>query len=287
MREGVIVKALSGFYYVKSGDELVSCRAKGKFRHDNMTPLVGDRVFFSDDGVVEKLLERKNCFIRPAVANIDALVFIASAAKPVTDPFLIDRVSVIAANENCELIICINKSDIEDGRELYGIYSSSGFPCVITSAETGEGIDELKSLIAGKTCAFTGNSGVGKSSILNALIPGTDIETAEISDKLGRGKHTTRHIEFYELPEGGFVADSPGFASFEIEMMDEIPAENLDSMFIDFEPFLGSCRFDDCRHVNEPGCAVKNAVADGRLKQSRYDSYIRLYDIVKNHKPWD
>ena len=291
MSEGVIIKALSGFYYVEDGGVTVSCRAKGRFRHDGMSPLVGDRVTYNSagngTGTVESILPRKNSFIRPAVANVDALVFVACASRPVTDPFLIDRVSVIAEKAGCELIVCLNKTDEDSAEELYRTYLSSGFTVVRTSAESGEGIEELRAAIRGRICAFTGNSGAGKSSIINRLVPGANIETAVISDALGRGKHTTRHVEFYPVDGETFVADTPGFASFEVEMVDQISAEELPELFREFSSCEDICRFDDCRHVSEPGCAIKAAVAAGAIPASRYASYARLYEIVKNRRPWD
>ena len=291
MADGVIVKALSGFYYVNTGSELVECKARGKFRLDGTSPLVGDRVSLSIDsngkGRIEKLKERKNWFIRPAVANIDALVFVAANTNPVTDPFLVDRVSVIAAEAGCELVICVNKTDIDPGDELFEIFSKAGFKVVRTSAETGEGMEELLEALSGRICAFTGNSGVGKSSILNKLIPGVHIETGEVSEKLGRGKHTTRHVQLYELGKNTFVADTPGFASFEIEMMTVISKEQLQYDFIDFAPYIGRCRFNDCAHLKEPGCAVTQALEQGYIMPSRYKSYQRLYELSAQHKPWE
>jgi len=291
MADGVIVKALSGFYYVNTGSELVECKARGKFRLDGTSPLVGDRVSLSIDangkGRIEQLKERKNWFIRPAVANIDALVFVAANTNPVTDPFLVDRVSVIAAEAGCELVICVNKTDIDPGDELFEVFTKAGFKVVRTSAETGEGMEELLEALSGKICAFTGNSGVGKSSILNKLIPGVHIETGEVSEKLGRGKHTTRHVQLYELGKNTFVADTPGFASFEIEMMTVISKEQLQYDFIDFVPYIGRCRFNDCAHLKEPGCAVTQALEQGYIMPSRYKSYQRLYELSAQHKPWE
>lgn len=291
MADGVIVKALSGFYYVNTGSELVECKARGKFRLDGTSPLVGDRVSLSIDangkGRIEQLKERKNWFIRPAVANIDALVFVAANTNPVTDPFLVDRVSVIAAEAGCELVICINKTDIDPGDELFEVFTKAGFKVVRTSAETGEGMEELLEALSGRICAFTGNSGVGKSSILNKLIPGVHIETGEVSEKLGRGKHTTRHVQLYELGKNTFVADTPGFASFEIEMMTVISKEQLQYDFIDFAPYIGRCRFNDCAHLKEPGCAVTQALEQGYIMPSRYKSYQRLYELSAQHKPWE
>ncbi len=291
MTEGRIIKALSGFYYVQCGESLLECKARGKFRLDSTSPLVGDRVLCSSDapgkGRIDQVLPRSNWFIRPAVANIDELIFVASGTNPVTDPFLIDRVSVIAAESDCGLIVCINKSDLHPADHLFEICSTAGFRAVRTSAETGEGLEQLAAMLVGKTCAFTGNSGVGKSSLLNRLLPGADIETAEVSDKLGRGKHTTRHVELYRLSEESYIADTPGFASFEIEMMKSIAKEDLALDFPDFRPYLGKCRFHDCAHLKEPGCAVTEAVSEGKIHPSRYRSYTRLYELCAQQKFWE
>lgn len=291
MTEGIIIKALSGFYYVQTEQGLLECKARGRFRLDGTSPLVGDRVVCSIDangkGRVDHVEERRNFFIRPAVANVDALIFVAANTNPVTDPFLIDRVSVIAENADCQLIVCLNKTDVDPADKLYSIFSDAGFTVVRTSAKTGDGMDELRNVIRGKVCAFTGNSGVGKSSILNSLLPGVNIKTAEVSEKLGRGKHTTRHVELFDLGDNTYVADTPGFASFDIEMMEIIPKEQLQYDFIDFAPYIGRCRFKDCAHLKEPDCAITQAVAEGRISQSRYLSYTRLYELSAQHKSWE
>lgn len=291
MINGIIIKALSGFYYVHTNDGIVECKARGRFRLDGTSPLVGDRVQCSLDaagkGRIDHVEERRNWFIRPAVANIDALVFVAANTNPVTDPFLIDRVSVIAEDSNCELIVCINKTDIDPGNELNSIFKKAGFTVISTSCETGEGVEALRRAMKGKVCAFTGNSGVGKSSILNVLLPGINIRTGEVSDKLGRGKHTTRHVELYDLGEDTYVADTPGFASFDLEMMNIIPKDQLQYDFIDFEPYIGKCRFNNCAHLHEPGCAVTEAVNAGFISASRYRSYQRLYELSAQHKSWE
>ena len=291
MAEGVIVKALSGFYYVQTDERLLECKARGRFRLDGTSPLVGDRVECSLDapgkGRIDRVFERRNFFIRPAVANVDALVFVAANTNPVTDPFLIDRVSVIAESAGCELIVCINKTDVDPADELYGIFTAAGFTVVRTSVPDGTGIDALRREIAGKICAFTGNSGVGKSSIMNALSPGLNIKTAEVSEKLGRGKHTTRHVELFDIGGGTYAADTPGFASFDIEMMEIIPKEQLQFDFVEFAPYIGGCRFNNCAHLKEPGCAVTQAVADGKIMPSRYRSYERLYALSAQHKSWE
>lgn len=288
--EGTIIKALSGFYYVDSGGKIYECRARGKFRLDGTSPLVGDRVSFDPDGsngFVTAVHERKNFFIRPAVANIDTLVFIAANTNPVTDPFLIDRVSVICEEAGCELVVCINKTDIDPAEDLYSTYCRAGFGTFRVSAETGEGVAELKRALAGKICAFTGNSGVGKSSILNTMLPGLSLEVGDVSQKLGRGRHTTRHVELFDAGEGTFIADTPGFASFEIEMMQSIEKTRLQHDFRDFAPYIGQCRFDDCAHIKEPGCAVTEAVKNGNIVKSRYESYTRLYDMIAKNKFWE
>ena len=288
--QGVIIKALSGFYYVKTESGTVECRARGRFRLDGSSPLVGDRVEISIDangkGRVDKLLPRKNFFIRPAVANIDLLIAVASEVNPVTDPFLIDRVTAFAEHMGCEVLICINKSDAARVSRLRDIYATSGYRVIETSAVTGEGVEELRGCIAGKVCAFSGNSGVGKSSLLNALEPGLGLETGVVSEKLGRGRHTTRHVEIF--PAGGaFVADTPGFASFDMEQLPPIPKEELQFCFPEFGPYIGKCRFDDCAHLKEPGCAVREAMDEGKINASRHLSYARLYEISAKYKEWE
>ena len=291
MKDGVIIKALSGFYYVQTDEGILECKARGRFRLDGTSPLVGDRVRCSVDaggrGRIDSVMERRNFFIRPAVANIDALIFVAANVNPVTDPFLIDRVSVIAEEAGCELILCVNKTDLDPGEELEQIYRAAGYPVILTSAGTGRGVEELREAIRGKVCAFTGNSGVGKSSLLNRLAPELSLKTAEVSEKLGRGKHTTRHVELFDIGEGTRLTDTPGYASFELEMMKIIPKEELAADFRDFRPFLGACRFQDCAHRKEPGCAVTAAVLEGRIAPSRYRSYERLYELSALHKSWE
>ena len=292
MTEGIILKALSGFYYVDGGDgTLTACRGRGKFRHQKLTPLVGDRVRFTPlgdgAGILDEILSRKNQFQRPAVANIDQLVVIASGAVPVTDPFLIDRVVSIAEGRDCEPVICINKCDLDAAEELYQTYRKAGFLTLRVSAETGEGIPELAAAIAGKVSAFTGNSGVGKSSILNALEPEFRLQVGEVSDKLGRGRHTTRHVELFRLSSGAIVADTPGFSSFDTEGMELRRPEELQYTFREFAPYLEQCRFTGCAHVKEKGCAVLAAVKAGEIAPSRHASYVRLYEQAKEVPEWE
>lgn len=288
---GIIIKSLSGFYYVDCGGETVTCRARGKFRHAGTSPLVGDRVEITPlgagTGSVERILERKNAFSRPAVANMDLLVMIAAGVNPVTDPFLIDRVAAIAERKGCEPVICLNKCDLEPCEALYRIYHGAGFPTIRVSAITGEGIQELSEVIAGKTVVFTGNSGVGKSSILNALDPRLSIATGEVSEKLGRGRHTTRHVELFRLPNGALAADTPGFASFDTEVPELLNKEELALAFREFRPYLGQCRFVGCSHTKEKGCAVLAALREGYISESRHRSYVRLYEAAKAYKRWE
>lgn len=287
---GRIQKALSGFYYVDTGEAVLRCRARGKFRKEGISPLVGDRVEVRElgggEGFVEKILPRRNAFARPAVANIDQLVVVASAAIPKTDPFLIDRVASIAALKDCRVIVALNKCDLDPAEELYDIYSASGFPTLRLSAETGEGMEAFKALITGKLSAFTGNSGVGKSSILNALDPEFHLQVGEISTALGRGRHTTRHVELYRLSCGAEVVDTPGFSSFDAEELDLELKRRLPETFLEFAPYLGECRFVGCSHTREKGCAVLEALRQGKIQKSRHDSYLRLYEELKPLRDW-
>lgn len=288
--EGIILKALSGFYYVHTAAGTYTCRARGKFRHDKVSPLVGDQVEFTplenNTGALDRILPRRSQFNRPAVANIDQLVLVVSQAIPVTDPFLIDRIIAIAAGRSCDCVICVNKCDLNDGEELYRIYRDAGFSTVRVSAATGEGMEELRRLIAGKVSAFTGNSGVGKSSILNALHPAFSIQTGDVSEKLGRGRHTTRHVELFALDETTLIADTPGFSSFDADKMELCRKEELAGCFREFAPYLDKCRFQDCAHVKEQGCAVLEAVRAGAICPSRHESYVRLYEQQKEIPDW-
>ena len=290
MSEGRIQKALSGFYYVDTGTEVLTCRARGKFRKDGVSPLVGDRVEVRElgngEGFVEAILPRKNAFTRPAVANIDQLVVIASGAIPKTDPFLIDRVAAIAALKGCEVIILLNKCDLDSADSLYQIYRAAGFQTLRVSAQTGEGLEELIPLISGKLSAFTGNSGVGKSSILNALDPEFHLQVGEVSDALGRGRHTTRHVELFRLSCGAEIVDSPGFSSFETDELNLELKHRLPDTFREFQPYLEHCRFVGCSHTKEKGCAVLEAVRRGEIQKSRHASYLRLYEELKPVKDW-
>ena len=288
--EGRIIRSISGFYDVQLPGQVITCRARGILRREVNSPLTGDLVTISrekDKGMVEAILPRRNSFIRPAVANVDALVVFAANVNPVTEPFLIDRVAAIAGEQNVPVYLCINKCDLDPAVDLQRIYEHAGFPVICTSAETGEGVEQLRSLLRGKLTAFTGNTGVGKSSILNRLAPQLHLATGEVSEKLGRGRHTTRHVELFSLGEDTYVMDTPGFSSFDTDQMDIILKENLQYSFPDFAPWIGRCRFDDCSHRKEPGCVLREAVETGQVERSRYDSYLRLYEKASQIKVWE
>ena len=289
---GTIIKALSGFYYVDVGaeQEPITCRGRGKLRHQKITPLVGDHVAITvtedGTGMVDEVLPRANQFQRPMVANMDQLVILASGAIPVTDPFLIDRMVSLAEYKGCQPIICFNKCDLEPATQLVELYQRAGFQSFAISAQTGEGLEQLLGVLDGKISAFTGNSGVGKSSVLNALCPQFGLKVGQVSEKLGRGRHTTRHVELFRVG-GGLVADTPGFSAFDVEQMELIPKEELAHIFREFRPYLEQCRFVGCAHVKERGCAVREAVDNGAIAPSRYQSYVRLYDQVKSRPQWE
>lgn len=287
---GRIMRSLSGFYDVQTDSGIISCRGRGHLRRGNDVPLTGDMVEISVEkgkGMVEKILPRKNHFIRPAVANVDVLVIFAASVNPITEPFLIDRVAAIAGDQEVQVVLCVNKCDLDPAVDLTRIYQNAGFAVIQTSAETGEGVEGLRAAITGKLVAFTGNSGVGKSSILNRLCPELGLATGEVSEKLGRGRHTTRHVELYDLGENTYVADTPGFSSFDTDQMEVILKDNLQYAFPDFGKYVGCCQFHDCSHRKEPGCAVTAAVGEGRIEKTRYDSYLRLYEKASLIKEWE
>ena len=286
---GRIIKSLSGFYDVQTDRKVITCRARGSMRRSGMSPLVGDMVDISVEkgkGMVEKIHPRKNCFVRPAVANLDLLVVFAANVNPVTEPFLIDRVAAIAGDQEVPVCICVNKCDMDPGEDLTAIYRQAGYTVIQTSAETLLGVEELRSELSGKFCAFTGNSGVGKSSILNALSPELKLPVGEVSEKLGRGRHTTRHVQLYAIGDA-LIADTPGFSSFDTDQMEVILKENLQYAFPEFGKYIGTCQFRDCSHRKEPGCAVTAALAAGQIGKSRYESYLKLYEKAMQINEWE
>ena len=277
---GLLIRAHGGFFDVETASGARRCRARGRLHLDGLEPLPGDRVSWEEDphhtefGILTGIEPRKNVFVRPNVANIDQLVFVASSARPRTDPYLIDQMSVVAEAANCTFLLCINKTDLLSAEEYEKLYQSCGFRVLPLSAATGEGLDELKAALKGNISALTGNSGVGKTSLLNLLLPGLERETGEISPKHGRGRHTTRLTELFKLPDSGYVADTPGFAVLEFNRLIKMKPEELAVCFPEFP--VGRCRFPDCIHRAEPDCAVRAAVDAGTIADSRYRSYLRL-----------
>ena len=286
---GRIIKSLSGFYDVQTEKKVITCRARGNMRRTGMSPQVGAIVDISVEkgkGMVEKIHPRRNCFVRPAVANLDLLVVFAANVNPVTEPFLIDRVAAIAGDQEVPVCICVNKCDMDPAEDLAAIYRKAGYTVIQTSAETGLGVEELRQELRGKFCAFTGNSGVGKSSILNKLDPDLNLPVGEVSEKLGRGRHTTRHVQLYAIGDA-LIADTPGFSSFDTDQMEVILKENLQYAFPEFGKYIGTCQFRDCSHRKEPGCAVTQALAAGDIGKSRYDSYLKLYEKAMQINEWE
>ena len=287
-RTGVVIKGIGGNYDVACGDEILCCRASAKLRRDGVLAAgeyVTLRVTGSGGYILERL-PRRNGLIRPAIANIDQLVILCSQAPPVTDPYLIDKVTVVALYQGIRPIILLNKCDLHPSGELYDAYQKAGFPVVRASAVTGEGVEELTAMLAGKISAFTGNSAIGKSSILNRIDSRFGLQVGDMSEKIARGRHTTRHVELLRLENGGLVADTPGFSTFDAVRMEKLTRENLQHYFPELEPYFARCRFSDCRHIKEPGCLVREAVERGDIARSRYESYCKLYEEVAAQKLW-
>jgi ribosome biogenesis GTPase len=286
--KGLIVKGIGGFYYVKTDEQVYQCRARGIFRDQGVTPMIGDIVDIEvqDDGdaVVDRIYPRKNEFLRPPVSNIDMMVVVAAAARPKPNTAVIDKLLVAAEKSSVEIMICINKIDIAEPQIVAGlkeIYEKI-YPLVLVSGKTGEGIDGLKEHLAGKRSAFAGPSGAGKSTLLNRLQPSIEAETGSVSSKTKRGRHTTRHVEIFDMDFGGMVYDTPGFTSFDTSDAD---LGELQFYFPEMRPYIGKCRYDNCRHLKEPDCAVTAAVEAGKISRSRYDSYTAQYkDIEEKNK---
>lgn len=284
---GLIIKGIGGIYTVHTSTGDVLSKARGIFRHNRQQLLVGDRVVLEQlsDGscVINEILPRKNVLVRPALANLDAIIVLVSAAPPVTDPFLVDKVLAIAVHNHINAAVCINKTDLNPASEYYEMYKA--FPVFSVSAATGAGLEQFHSFLIGKTAALVGNSGVGKSSILHRLFPERNIQIGDLSEKLGRGKNTTRHTELFPL-EGGFIADTPGFSAFDITKVENMLATELASSFPEMRPFIKLCRYAGCTHIKEEGCAVREALSNGFISKSRYHSYEQLYNILKDIRPW-
>lgn len=288
--EGVILKGVGGNYEVAAGEEILRCRAGGRVKKESGLLACGDRVILKRSsgggGYILSREARRNVLIRPAIANIDQLAILCSQAPPVTDPYLIDKVTVVALYQGIEPLILLNKCDLDPSDELFRAYSLAGFPVMRVSAATGEGIEALRARLAGKISAFTGNSAIGKSSLLNRLDSRFALPVGELSQRIGRGRHTTRHVELLRLDNGGFVADTPGFSTFDAVRMETLTPENLQHYFPEIGRHFGRCRFSDCRHLREPDCAVRAAAEGGEVAQSRYQSYCALLEEIARQNPW-
>lgn len=290
IEKGVIIKGIGGFYYIRTeSGKLIEAKAKGIFRKWKMTPLVGDSVDVSYDGdgnngSISKIYERKNELVRPAVANVTQLVLVCAAASPAPSFPVMDRILVAAEVRKIPALVCINKCDLNDVDKIFHIYHSAGYPALVTNALTGEGVKELLQHLKSNITVFAGSSGVGKSSLLNAVSSDFSLETGNVSRKIERGRHTTRHSELLVLKNGGFVIDTPGFGSFETERMKK---EELQHYFREFMPYMENCRFRGCYHYNEPDCAVREAVEMGGIPQSRYGSYREMFETLKDIKEWE
>ena len=290
--QGRIVKVVRGIYYAATGEESIPCNAKGAMRLTGKSPCVGDFVDFdmNDDGTgtITDIHVRKNSLIRPPLANLDYMLMIVSVAAPMPNLYVADKFLAILEHKDIPPCVVITKSDIADGaEELADKYRQIGYPVFVISSETGEGVPELKDFLADKLCAFSGNSGVGKSSLLNALDSSFAIQVGDISKKLGRGRHTTRHVELFRLDNNALIADTPGFSTVEITAMSDISKDSLPYCFKDFEPYLGGCRFVNCSHTKEKDCKILEAIEKGEIQKSRHESYIQMYNEVKDLKEWE
>ncbi len=288
---GLITKAIGGLYTVEASDGVYECKARGIFRKKGISPCCGDNVEITPDpagkGLIEKVLPRRSQIIRPPLANLDILVFVSSVCEPKPNLLLLDEFIAIAEYKGIKPIVVFTKIDKQDSSKYAEIYYNAGLTVFEVNNMTGEGSDKVKQALLGKLSAFTGNTGVGKSSLMNRIFPQLDLATNEISEKLGRGKHTTRHVQLFKLDEGGYIADTPGFSSFDTNRYDIIFKDELANCFCDFKEYLGKCRFPDCSHTKEKGCAVIEAVNEGKIARSRYESYLSMYEQAKQLKEWE
>ena len=283
---GIIIKCLGGLYSVESPDGIYECKARGVFRNRGISPCVGDRVTV-EDGVITEIADRKNCIIRPPLANLDQPIFIVSTCEPAPNYLILDKFIAIAEYKGITPVVVITKTDLGDSRPIHEIYGGIGIDVVEVKYDDEASVEAVRAILNGKISAFTGNSGVGKSTLLNAVDPTLNIATGEISRKLGRGRHTTRHAELYKLSGGGYIADTPGFSTFETNRYDIIRKEELAGCFREFDGLTDKCRFRDCAHICEKGCAVVEAVERGEISVSRHESYKTMYEEAKQLKEWE
>ena len=290
-KQGLILCGVGGLYTVEVGGDRVECRACGRFRREKIRPLAGDRVEIEQQadgtGFVTEILPRKNALVRPPVANLDCLVLVASMADPLPNTLVMDKLIAVAEENGIEPVVVLNKTDLREAAELGDTYRTAGFETFLVSAREPESVRPLRAYLSGKVSAFTGNSGVGKSSLLNCIFPSLSLPTGEISQKLGRGRHTTRSAMLYPLEDGGYLVDTAGFSSLDMEQVEPILKENLPFCFREFAPCLGKCRFTSCAHIKETGCAVKAAVEEGQIPRSRYESYVAMAADAEKINEWE
>lgn len=288
--DGIILKGIGGFYYVEAAGAVYECKARGAFRKSGIKPLAGDRVEISlndkAENTIDVIKERTSLMLRPPVANIDRLFIVASAKEPNPVMLIIDRLTAIAVSRGIEPIIVFTKSDLAPVDEYVEIYRNAGIRTISVSSVSGDGVEEVKVELKNHISAFCGNSGVGKSTLLNAIDPSLGLKTAEISDKLGRGRHTTRQSELFKV-EGGYVADTPGFSSLELEETEVILKDDLPYAFPEFEQYIGTCKFTSCLHVKDKGCRIIEAVENGEIPKSRHESYCVMMEQAKEIKEWE
>lgn len=289
---GTILKGIGGFYYVESDNQIYECKARGIFRQKNLKPLAGDNVKFeisNNTATITDIIDRKNSLIRPPIANIDNLIIVSSVCEPKANTLIIDKMVALATYKKIEPIVIISKSDLDDGKWLKEIYDMANIKNALISSVNGQGMETVRSFLSGKVNAFTGNSGVGKSSLLNYLFSdiNLNLETNKISKKLGRGRHTTREVELFKVSDNSYVADTPGFSNLNVNLYEEIDKESLQYYFTDFSDYLGLCKFNSCSHTCENGCAVIDAVNNNKINKSRFNSYVAMYNELKDVKKWN
>ncbi len=289
--EGIIIKSIGGIYFVDTPEGVFECKARGIFRKKNIAPCCGDNVVLekisNEEFVIDKVLERKNYLIRPPLANLDQIVFVVSSCRPQPNFYILDKFIAVCVYKGIIPQIVITKVDLDLGKQIQDVYKKAGINVICVDNNTSDGVDEVTEILKGKFSAFTGNSGVGKSTLLNNILPSLNLPTNQISDKLGRGKHTTRHVEMYKLNCGGYVADTPGFSTMETNKYDIIFKENIEDCFVEFNEYLGKCKFHDCSHTKEKGCKILEAVENGDISKSRHDSYVQMFDEAKKIKEWE
>ncbi|MDF2566658.1 MAG: rsgA [Oscillospiraceae bacterium] len=291
IKNGILLKGIGGFYYVETADATYECKARGVFRKQSVTPFVGDKVSIETNedgtGVITDIFPRKNEFNRPPLSNIDQLIFVVSTCDPAPNFLVLDKLIAIAEYKGIEPVIAITKTDLKCDDKIETIYKNAGFNAFITPMNIPEAANHIKSILTNKISAFIGNSGVGKSSLLNNIDSRLGLKTSDISHKLGRGRHTTRHVELFKLDCGGYVADTPGFSSIDLERYAIILKQDLQYCFREFEPYIDHCKFTSCSHTSEKSCAVCKAVTEHKIETTRHESYVNMYNTAKNIKEWE